>query len=79
MLLSKEQQGGELIKRLIHSPYNRLKGFAVEKGIKYSDIAAVLGVTAATVSLKINGISDFYLNEQKLLEEKFAMTSDIFS
>lgn len=66
-------------KRLIHEPYNELKGFAVAKGITYADIARLLGITTTTVSQKINGYSDFYLSEQKLIKKTYGATNDIFS
>ncbi len=66
-------------KVLIHEPYNKLKGFAVEKGIKYADFAKLLGVTITTISMKINGYSDFYLNEQKLLKKHYGISDDFFS
>lgn len=65
-------------KELIHEPYNKFKGFAREKGITYSDIAALLGITPTTVSMKINGYSDFYLSEQKLLGKAYGADSNIF-
>lgn len=65
-------------KMVVHEPYNRFKGFALEKGITYADIAEVIGVTPTTVSLKINGHSDFYLSEYKLLQQKYNVSEEIF-
>lgn len=62
----------------IHAPYNALKIFAKDKGITYKDIAKTLGITETTVSLKINGNSDFFLGEKRLLEQTFGMNNDLF-
>lgn len=81
MLLNK-QLGGEVIpseKKLCHPPYSKLKGFAREKGIKYLDIAALLGISTSTVSMKVNGYSDFYLGEVRVFNEKYNPPTDIFS
>ncbi|MEG1558424.1 MAG: transcriptional regulator [Oscillospiraceae bacterium] len=62
----------------VHEPYNKLKGFALENGITYADIAKLLGITTSTVSMKINGFSDFYLNEQRLLKAKYGARDEFF-
>lgn len=66
------------IKRLKHPPYVKLKGFMREKGITYKDLAGLLGVTTSTVSMKINGKSDFYLKETKLIRDTYQANNDIF-
>lgn len=65
-------------RKRIHEPYNRLKGFALENSITYAYISTLLGITPSTVSMKINGYSDFYLNEQKLIVKRYNANSDIF-
>ena len=65
-------------KERIHEPYNKFKGFAREKNITYADIATLLGVTPTTVSMKINGYSDFYLSEQKLIKSEYGAGDEIF-
>lgn len=65
-------------KKHIHKPYNRFKGFLREKGLTYCDIADLLGVTPSTVSMKINGYSDFYLSEQRIIKFKYQINEDIF-
>ena len=56
-------------KKLIHEPYNKLKGFMRENGIIYSHIAELLGVTPTTVSQKVNGQSDFTVSEAEPEQE----------
>ena len=63
---------------LTHKPYQKLKGFALEKKITYKDIGNLLGITSSTVSMKINGYSDFYLSEQKLLKKEFGVLDEFF-
>ena len=65
-------------KKRVHKPYNRFKGFLREKGLTYSDIAKLLGVTSSTVSMKINGYSDFYLSEQRLIRSEYLINEDVF-
>ena len=65
-------------KERIHKPYNKLKGFARENNITYADIGLLLGITPTTVSMKINGYSDFYLSEQKLIKDEYGAKDEIF-
>lgn len=65
-------------KKLVHKPYKKLKGFLREKSLTYSDVASLLGLTTGTVSMKVNGYSDFYLSEQKALEDQYGAQGDIF-
>ena len=65
-------------KGLKHAPYNKFKGFMAENQIRYSDIGKLIGVSASTVSQKVNGYSDFYLSEQKMIKKKYGATNDIF-
>lgn len=65
-------------KAAIHQPYNKFKGFALENGLTYADIGQTLGITSSTVSMKVNGYSDFYVSELKLLKQKYNMTEEIF-
>ena len=62
----------------VHKPYNRLKGFIRANGLTYKDIANTLGLTTSTVSMKINGYSDFYLNAIGLLKNEYGLSDDIF-
>ena len=66
-------------KKLLHPPYNKLKGYLREKGVTYEDLAIMLGLTVSTVSMKINGHSDFYLNETKILRDNLTPPTDIFT
>lgn len=65
-------------KNLVHKPYNKFKGFIRENSLTYKDIASSLGLTTSTVSMKINGHSDFYLSEIALLKSKYGLSDDIF-
>lgn len=62
----------------VHKPYNNFKGFIRANGLTYKDIALTLGVTIGTVSMKVNGYSDFYLNEIALIKNKYGASDDIF-
>lgn len=66
------------MKKMVHEPYTRFKGWLREHGLTYSDIALFLGLNEATVSLKINGQSDFLLSEIQALKDKYNLNSDIF-
>lgn len=66
------------MQKLIHNPYNKFKGWLVENNLTYSDIGDVLGLNKTTVSLKINGQSDFYLSEVILLIKEYGLSFDIF-
>ncbi len=66
------------MKKSIHEPYSRFKGWLREHNLTYSDIALFLGLNEATVSLKINGQSDFLLSEIQALKNKYNLNSDIF-
>ena len=67
-----------MTKEKIHEPYKKFKGFIREKGITYNDIAHLLGITTSTVSMKVNGYSDFYLSEQKLIEKEYGAKREFF-
>ena len=77
---NRRREGIQLTNRnaLVHKPYNKFKGFMRENSLTYKDIASTLGLTISTVSMKINGHSDFYLNEVALLKSKYGLSSDIF-
>lgn len=64
--------------KLIHAPYSKFKGWLRENGLTYADLALVLGLNEATISLKINGQSDFYLSEIRLIKKKYHLKSNIF-
>jgi len=46
-----------------HTGYPRLKGALREKGLNYHQTAESLGVSDASLCQKINGYSDFYIQE----------------
>lgn len=51
------------MKNQIHQPYNKLKGALRTLDLTYSDVAEALHISETSVSHKINGQSDFYLQE----------------
>ena len=61
-----------------HQPYTALKLALAGKGLTYKEVAAVIGVTVTTLMLKINGESDFYLSEQRLICETFGIDPAVF-
>lgn len=65
-------------RKAIHAPYDKFKGFLREKRLTYCDIANLLGLSVGTVSQKVNGNSDFYLNEMKIIKEAYNPEDDIF-
>ena len=81
MMLSETQQaskGGAFVKRKLHEPYNKLKGFMRENDVTINDLSLLLGISPATVCLKINGESDFYLREGNKIIEAYGGSYDIF-
>lgn len=65
-------------KKRIHNPYWKLKGLLCEKGVTYAQLGRLLGITATTVSQKINGYSDFYLSEIQKIKDLYGVSNDIF-
>ncbi len=66
------------MKKKAHEPYNKLKGFLVEKQLTYLDVANTLNISITAVMNKINGTSDFYVSEIKKLQSKYGVKLDIF-
>lgn len=66
------------MKKQIHEPYNKLKGFLREKELTYLDIGNTLNISITAVANKINGISDFYVEEVKILQDKYGVELSIF-
>ena len=62
----------------IHNPYLKFKAWLKENGIKYSDVAALLGIGRTALTLKINGQSDFSLSEIRTLKKAYSISTDIF-
>ena len=63
---------------LKHKPYNKFKVELKDKGIRYEDLAQLLGCTVSTVSKKINGAADFYLGEYRKLERDYGLGIHLF-
>ena len=66
------------MRNLIHQPYSKFKGWLRENGLTYADIALDLGLNEATISLKMNGQSDFFLSEVMAIMKKYHLKSEIF-
>lgn len=61
-----------------HAPYTAVKLWLAGHGITYKDVAEVIGSSEATVQLKLNGTSDFYITEQLMICERFSMDPSLF-
>ena len=60
-------------------PYNKIKAFLVENGIKHKDVAELLDMTPNTISKKLNGFGgDFTLSEVKRLHNGFRVPIEYF-
>lgn len=51
-----------------------IKYLRIERGLKISDLATLIGVSKATYSKKENGIVKFSLEEAKIISDKFKLT-----
>lgn len=65
-------------RRKVHAPYRRLKLALAGKGVLYRDVAKLLDITENTVQQKINGYSDFYLNEQRIICNTYGISPNVF-
>ncbi len=55
-------------------PYNKIKAFLVENGIKHQDVAGLLKMKSNTISKKLNGFgSDFTLEQAKNMHCKLGV------
>ena len=60
-------------------PYNKIKAFLVENGIKHKDVAKILDMAPNTISKKLNGFGgDFTLSEAKQLHSDFGVPITYF-
>ena len=64
--------------KLMHNPYNKLKGKLRELGLTYSDIASALSISETAVGFKINGKSDFYISETEVIMSEFGIGLENF-
>lgn len=62
----------------VHEPYVGFKGWLRGHSLKYADLAELLGLTIGTVSDKINGLSDFQLNEVSKIVSEYDASYNIF-
>jgi len=60
-------------------PYITLKAYLHSRKISYRKAAAVLGIGLNTFSLKINGQSDFTIQDTKNWEVSLTLTRVLFS
>lgn len=59
--------------------FRKLKGILTMNGMTQQDLANLLDLSASTLSFKINGKTEFTLNEAKKISKYFNMTiEDIF-
>ena len=59
-------------------PYNKLKAFFIENGIKHKDVAYYLGITEQTFSAKINkNGQDFTLSQVRKICSKYKLDPNI--
>ena len=59
--------------------FRKLKGILSMNGMTQQDLANLLDLSASTLSFKINGKTEFTLNEAKKISKYFNMTiEDIF-
>lgn len=65
-------------KKIIHPPYNKLKGKLKEKELTYGDVAVILDISEVAVSHKINGTSDFYISEVRKMSDALGISNNIF-
>lgn len=63
---------------LKHARYDKLRGKLKELNINYEDLAKVLGISTTQVGRKINGYSDFYLNEVRKISNTYGIEVSIF-
>lgn len=65
-------------KKLVHQPYMNFKGWLRSNSLTYEDIAELLNCTIGTVSQKVNGQSDFLLNEIEKIVSEYGANYNIF-
>ena len=59
--------------------FRKLKGILTMNGMTQQDLADLLSLSASTLNFKINGKTEFTLNEAKKISKYFNMTiEDIF-
>ena len=61
-----------------YSPYIKLKHELSRKKISYLEVAILLGKSVRTISMKINGYSDFYISEQQKICDAFGIRQEVF-
>lgn len=58
--------------------YTKFKAWMNENNVKGQDIAKLLGVSKATVSKKLNGLSDFSMVEIRTICAEYNISADAF-
>lgn len=61
-----------------HAPYTAVKRWLAGHGITYKDLAEVIDCAEPTITMKLNGSSDFYITEQLLICNAFGMDPALF-
>lgn len=54
--------------------HNLFRAKCVERGLRVTDVARIMGINPATLSRKMNGVSDFTRNEIQLFRAALNLT-----
>lgn len=74
-------KGGEALEKYKdrkHKPHIKFKMFLIANGITQREIAKLIDITEATVSLKINGWLHFTFEEVEKICNKYGIPPEIF-
>ena len=58
--------------------YLKLKGWMTENKVKQKDLAELLGKNVPTVNRKLNGKSNFDVDEIRLICETYGLSADVY-
>lgn len=61
-----------------HRPYVRLKAALRSQKLTYREIGLLLGISESAVFRKINGVSDFYIDETQRMLEAYSLPLTLF-
>ncbi len=61
-----------------HAPYTAVKRWLAGHGITYKDLAQVINCAEPTITIKLNGGSDFFITELMMICNKFGMDPALF-
>lgn len=63
---------------MTNTGYTKFKAWMKENGVKNSDIAKLLDITEATASKKLNGTSDFTVEEIRTICTHYSISADTY-